>query len=222
MHRLPQLEHDVVGDIDDGTYRTHAGAAQALTNAQGRLRAIVYAANHTTYEGRTRCRSVEVDREAIIGAWVALRDMRPRYLIPGERPHLACNANYRHSVATIRGDVELENGVIELEVIAQRTTQRRILCKFDDTGGVVREPELLGGTQRAGGLDATQLRPLDLQPAGHARAHHSECGLQTRTRVGRAADDLQKLTALPCRHATNLQLVSLRVPLSRHDFRDDN
>ena len=59
-------------------------------------------------------------------------------------------------------------------------------------------------------------------PPGKARAHHGERSLQTRTRVGRATDDLQELRALPRRHATDLQLVGLRVPLGRDDFGDDN
>ncbi len=41
MHRLPELEHHVVGDINNRTDRAHAGTAQALAHPPGRCRSSV-------------------------------------------------------------------------------------------------------------------------------------------------------------------------------------
>src|SRR5258708_29781140 len=94
-----------------------------------------------------------------------LNGSRPSDLVSGKRRNLAGDSNDRHGIAAVRGDVELENGLIELEVFAYRRADRRIRGQLENSGRSFGEPEFFRGAQHAERFHAAQLRRFDLQPA---------------------------------------------------------
>ena len=230
VHRLAELEHDVVGDVDHRADAALTGAAQTLAQPQRRRSRVVDIEQHARVETRTGRRRRERDRRAL-GVARSHRGDRPTALQPlsrgtrhtadgqsRDRTDLARETAHRHGVTAVRGDSELEDGVIETERRAQVCAHGQIGRQFEDALGGLGKTEFLRRAQHAGGLDAAQLRGLDAQVAGQHRAHLRERRAQTGARVGRAADDLQFRTAR--RHAADLQLVGLRVALGGEDLGD--
>ena len=116
MHRLAELEHDVVRDVDDRADRTQPGASQALAHPERRLRTGVQPADHARGEAhaaRTRLsarpapyRSPPAATAAIAGATSACT---------GQRRDLARDSEHAHAVAAVRRQVEPEHDVVERE-----------------------------------------------------------------------------------------------------------
>jgi len=68
VHRLAELEHHVVGDVDDRADRADAAAAQPLLDPQRRLGRRVDAAHAAADVARAGRRRVQRDAETIVAA----------------------------------------------------------------------------------------------------------------------------------------------------------
>ena len=221
VHGLSQLEHHVVGDIHHRADGAHTGAPQPLTHPQRRLGAIVDAAQDAAGEPWACCRRFEVHRQPLRMSGGRAADRGARDFGVGKGCHLAGDADDRHGVAAIGGDIQIEHGLVERQVLAQGSAERGILRQLQDSGRGVRQAELLRGGEHALGLHPTQLRRLDGEVARQLRTHQRERTLQAGARIAGTAHDLQRCAA-PGRHAAHLQLVRLRVRLSAHDLRDQH
>jgi len=67
----------------------------------------------------------------------------------------------RHGIAAIRRDVEIEHRLIELQVIAQRLAERRVIGQFEYPARGLGETKLARGSEHALRLDPAQLRRAD-------------------------------------------------------------
>jgi hypothetical protein len=137
----------------------------------------------------------------------------------GGGAQLAREAQHRHRVATVGRDADLDQGLVEPEHIAQRRTEGRIGCQFDDAGVAAGQLQLGGRTEHAGRLDAAEFRCLDGQAARQLCADSGERSAQSRARIGCATDDLQRLAAAGV-DAAHAQLVGLRMRFGARDLGD--
>ena len=226
MHRLAELEDDVVRDVDDRADAALPGATQALSQPQRRRPGVVDVDEQAVVEPRAGRSGGERHRRTLRQRADTLRraagGRRDRRAVrsaeggAGERRGLAREAAHGHRVATVRRDRELEHRVVEIERLPQVGADGRIGGQFEDAVRDLGEAEFLGRAQHAGGFHAAQFRGLDLEVAGEHRPDLRERGAQTSARVGGAADDLQLRAAR--RHAADLQLVGLRMPLGGEDL----
>ncbi|MNV09557.1 hypothetical protein D3C71_1000540 [compost metagenome] len=113
------------------------------------------------------------------------------------------------AVAAVRGQVDLDAGVVQVQVLTNVLTHWRIGRQFHQA--IVAFTHLQFGlrAQHAVGLDAPQLGFLDLEVARQFGTDGGERDLQARAHVWRTAHDLESLRAIA--DLANTQLVGVRV-----------
>ncbi len=122
VHRLTELEHHVVGDVDHVADAPHAAALQTTPEPR-RRRADAHALEHPGREPRTPHRVGDLDADRVRGRRARLH-RHPELSLqrhPQHRRRLARDAQVAERVAPVGGDVHLEHRVLE----AQRLRQRR-------------------------------------------------------------------------------------------------
>src|SRR5262249_39703981 len=125
MHRRTELEHHVVGDVDDSADRTQARATQALLHPERRCGVWTNATDHAANEFVTTDGCVgsvagcDADRERIRDRRRNRFDHRRMQGLSASSSHFTSYALHAHRVATIRREIHFEDGVIE----AERTDQ---------------------------------------------------------------------------------------------------
>jgi hypothetical protein len=139
----------------------------------------------------------------------------------GERRHFACDADDGHGIAAVRRHVQFEDGVIEVQVLAQALAERCILGQFNDSGIQLAQTELLPRAQHAARFDATQFRGTDFHSARQFRADGGQGRHQAGAGVRGAADDLHVLAGSGG-DLTDAQLIGLGVLDRLDDPRDDH
>jgi len=221
MHRLAELEHDVIGDIHHWADRALPCAAQPLAHPQWCHGAIVDAANDAAGKRRAGRRVFDPDRQLVARRRREAADHRARELRAGEGGHLARDSENRHRVTAVRRDVEIEHRLVEVEVRAQRLTERGIRRQLENPARPFRDPEFLRGSEHALRFDATQLRRLDRDISRECRPYLGEGALESDAGVARATDDLHRLAAAGG-HLAHRQLLGLGVARDGHDLRHDN
>ena len=139
MHRLAELEVDVVRDVDDVADRTDAGRLQARRHPGGR------AAHPDVGDGgrepRTQLRVVDRDRDPIRRA-EALRHgercepgvgRRQRQVV--RRRHLAREAEDAERVGAVGGDLEVDHRVAAVQRLDRRDLEAAQGERLRDVGG---------------------------------------------------------------------------------------
>jgi hypothetical protein len=227
MHRLTELEDDVVGDVDDRADAALPRAPQTLAQPERRWPRVIDIDEDTMVEPRTGRPGGERDRRRLPrtrsrrGALDGSRDRRAVRAAEGgtgEGGDLAGKPLHRHRIAAVRRDRELQHRLVEVEDRTDIGAQGRICRKFEDAVGDFGEAELFGRAQHAGGFHTAQFGGLDLEVTGQHRPDLRKRRAQPGSGVGCPADDLH-LRATD-RHATDLQLVGLRMSFSREDLGD--
>jgi hypothetical protein len=94
-------------------------------------------------------------------------------------------------VPAIRRQVQFDERVVQLQPCAHVGTDGRVCRQFEQAFGFFRHAEFGGRAQHAVGLDAAQLRFLDLEVGSQLRADFRERHLEAGAHVGRAAHDLE-------------------------------
>ena len=226
MAGAAELEHDVVGDIDQRRDAALAAARQALDHPRRGLRLGVDAAHDAPGKAPAQVGGGNVYRQAVGRADAGLRKVQRLERCAGQGRYLARNAIDAQAVRQVGREFEREQRVVELQVLAHVLAQRRIGGQLQQAAVVVGNAELAGRAQHAVALHAAQLADLDekglavfargqLGPhlgAGHANAH---------ARIGCAADDGQQRGAahIDLAHA---QAVGVGVLRGFFDFTDDD
>ncbi len=218
VHRLAQLQHHVLGDIHQQRHRAHATATQALGHPQRSGRARVDALDDATDVTRRLGACGQCNGQF---ARPHRRDRRggERHHFTGARGgHVEGDAADAEAIGTVGGQLDLDAGVGQAEVLDQRLADRRIGRQLEQARGIAVQAQFLGRAQHAVGLHAAQLGRLDRQRAD-LRAHHGQRRKQARACVRRAADDLQVL-ALPRVDLADLQAIGFGMTFGRDNARD--
>ncbi len=220
VHRLAQLKHHVLGDVDQQRYRAHAAAAQALGHPQRGLRRGVDSFDDTTQIPRRFGTGIELDCQlaAALGSDRCCDEIQ--YFAARRCGDVIGDAADAEAVGAVGGQLDLDAGIRQAEVLHQGLADRRVVRQFQQTRGIVVQAQLLGRAQHAVGFDAAQLGRLDLQLTD-LRTDHRQRRDQARSCIRRTTDDLQQLS-LPRINLAHLQAVGFGMALGFDDTRDDH
>ena len=137
--------------------------------------------------------------------------------LPGDRGHVVGNAANAEAIRAVGRELDLDAGVGETQVFADGRTDGRVVRQFQQAGSIGVDAEFLGRAEHAVRLHATQLGRLDGDTAD-VGADHGQRSDQPRTRVRRAAHDLQE-RPLPGIDLADLQAIRFRMPGAFDDAR---
>ena len=118
VHRLAELEHHVVRDVDDRVDRTQTRASQPFPHPEGRLRPRRSDRGSARGEARAARPGCQLDLHRVGAAGNGRVDFRNYEGLTGQRRDLARYAEHAHAVTAVRGQVEAENYVVERERVA--------------------------------------------------------------------------------------------------------
>ena len=113
VHRLPQFEHDVVGDIDHRRDGADTAAAQLLDHPVRRAGLGIDAAHHATQIARTGLTGLQRHRKLIIDTGNDRIDLwrRDRHTI--EHTHLTRHTGQAEAIGTVGGQIDIDTLVVE-------------------------------------------------------------------------------------------------------------
>jgi hypothetical protein len=174
MHGLAELEHHVVGDVDDRGDRAKAGALDARLHPRGRRRARVDALDDPRRETRAGAGVVDAHGALRLAGDGSLGDAGQHQRRAGDRGDFTRNAGERQAVGAVRGQLDRDHRVVESEHLAQVLSRQRIVGQRQQAGGVIRQPELARRAQHALRFDAAHRRALD----GLATGQHGPSSAQ--------------------------------------------
>ena len=192
---LTQLEHHVVGDVDDRVDRSHAGSGQAGRHPRRRL-PDGDVVEYPGAEPLAEVRGLDRDGRALGGGWIQLGEHR---LPVGERNtelggQVTGHSGHRQGVGPVAFDVDVEQHIgLDPERIGQRLTQGEPAGEDVDAVGVLGDPQLGGRAQHPVGPLTPHLSAGDLQAAGHDGTECGEGHEVPDRHVERSAADLQRL-----------------------------
>ncbi len=138
----------------------------------------------------------------------------------GQRGHFPRNAEKRQAVSTVGRELEGQQVIVEIEVVANALPHRRIGRQFQQAGGFRSDAEFLGGTQHAEALDAAHLGLLDLDARQHG-ANEGAGHFQAESSIRGTADDLQ-LAVRTGIHFAEAQAVGIGMFFAGDDLSDDD
>ena len=193
VQRLAELDHDVVGDVDDRADRTQARTAQTLGEPERRLCAGIDAFDHAAEITRAIGTGIEADRA------LRLDRVRLRFDLGRMERRVANSApTSRARPCTLRQSGRFGVSLSSMlasgrpRYCAERFADRRIGRQLHQARRVGVDAELLRRAQHAVRIDAAQRGLLDLDSVRQFRADRRERRLETDARIRRAADDLQR------------------------------
>ena len=221
VQRLPEFEHDVVGDIHQRADRPDATALQTLLHPVRRRRLGIDALEHTTAIARTGLGRIEHDRAPIVDRRHHGSKHGTHQRDAGKRRDLARHPGQTQAVRTVWRELDGEQGIVERQVLADVHTHRCIVGQRVQPAMLVGQSKLTLGAQHAEGFDTTQLGCLDGEIARQHRAHLGTRHLHADSRIGCAADDLEELSGARVDLA-QLELVRIRMLFGFDDLRHDN
>ncbi|MNZ51454.1 hypothetical protein D3C78_692690 [compost metagenome] len=218
MHRLAQLEHHVVGHVDCRVDGAHVGTAQTLDHPQRSRARQVDVADHPAEVARAGLAGQHFD----VAHFVMHRRYRGndraghRSIVQGT--NFTGQTDNRQAVAAVGGQVDLDAGIVEVEVAANVLAHRRIGGQLEQAVVLFADLQFGGRAEHAERLDAAQLGLLDLEVLAQHRADHGEGDLDPRAGIRRTADHLEGFAAIA--HLADAQLVGVRVLFGCKDLAD--
>ena len=198
VRRPAVLEHHVVGDVDQRRHRALAAARQALDHPRRRLRLRIDVAHDAAGEAPAQVGRFHLHRQRLVVPRRNGFDQRRQQRRAGQRRDLARHAVDAERMRQVGRQLEREHGVVQRQQLADVGAHRRIGRQLEQAAMVVGQLQLARRAQHAEAVDAAQLADLD----GEGRAalfRRRQLGTDqcqrhadAHTRVGRAADDLQR------------------------------
>ena len=119
VHRLPEFEHHVVGDVHHRVDGTKPAASQPLLHPEGAGPTDVYIANHPVHEARAALPRFQRNREGIFNRGRHLDDRRIGELAVGEQRHFPRHAGKAQTVGAVRRQVQLDHAIFQTQVVAK-------------------------------------------------------------------------------------------------------
>ncbi len=212
VHRLAQLKHHVVGDIDGGINAADIRTTQTLDHPQrGRL-GQVNIAQHASQVTRASFR-----RHYFHWNNVVIHRRDNGYVRTGngsgvQGTDFTRQTRQGQAVATVRRQVDFNAGVIQAQVHANVLTYWRIGRQLHQAAALFTDLQLGSRAQHAVGLNAPQLGFFDFEIAGQLGTDHGERNPQARSHVRRTANNLEGFTAIA--DLAHTQLVGVRMLFS--------
>ena len=196
--RLTELQHDVVGDVDDRVDRSHAKCDQPVLDPLRGL-ADCHVVQHARREPAAELRVDDLDRR-LGGCFLTgpldgtLREAEWHAKGGGQ---VAGHTGHRHRVGTVGVHLEVvEHVLFDAEHIGDWCTQLRVIGVIreqHDAVVVIAETNLGGRAAHAVAHLAAHLALRDLHAVGHDGANRRERDQVTHAHVERATADLQSL-----------------------------
>ena len=211
VQRLTQLEHHVVGDVDRSVDAAHVGAAQTFNHPQRRRLGQVDVTDDPAQITRAGRWGQHLDRTDFVVYRCNRSDHRTGYRHGVQRADFTGQTGQGQAVATVRGQVDLDAGVFQIQIHTEIFAHRRIGRQLHQTVVALTDLQLCLRAQHAVRLNATQLGLLDLEVARQLCANHGERNLQARAHVWRSAHDLEGFRAIA--DLAYAQLVGVRMLL---------
>ena len=209
MQRLPQLQHHVVGHIHHRVDAAHAGPAQALLHPDRCRTAQVHIANDAPDITRAGIRRFHLNVKAVGMYCRNRRNLRRRQRQPIEHAHFAGETGHTQTVAAVRGQIDVDDRILQLQIIGDIGSQRRIAWQWHQAVGLLGEPQFGFRAQHALGIHAAQLRGFNLQAARQLRTDSRQRNPHTFVNIGRSTDHLKGMTSVE--HLTNPQFIGIRM-----------
>ncbi len=144
VQRLAQLEHHVVGDIDERRDGTHAAALDALLHPVGRGCLRIHATHDAATVAWTGGRCVEDDATRFLMHGGDRLDHWQRQRRAGQGGHFARDTGQRQAVGTVRRELQRNQVVVEVQVLADAQAKRRVVRQRQQAAVVFREAQLAG------------------------------------------------------------------------------
>ena len=196
MHRLTELKHHVIGDIDQRMDASHTAAAQTFAHPQRCARHGINASYHTPDIDRTGFWRGKFDVQGLLGVRRHSRDVDGFELAAEQGGQVPRDTTDTEAIGTIGREIDLHHRIVELHECRQGEANWRVARQFENAAGVLAHTEFIGRTQHAGRLNAAN------GAAGHSAAvtnfstRSRVGGLQSHSRIGRATYDLVGFTTV--------------------------
>ena len=149
MQWLTQFQQDVIRDIDNHIQRAHTGPTQAFLHPQRSGSVPVDPANQLTQIARAVLGGVDTDRQSVLMFGGRRRTARQAQGYPVQQGDLAGNALDAQTIRPIRGEINLDQRIVELQIVAHIGPDRRILRQLHQAGGIFIDAEFPGRAQHA-------------------------------------------------------------------------
>ena len=205
VDRVAGLQHRVVGGVHDVADGAHAGQVQPLLDLRRRGAhgdALDAAAVPAPYPGAVGKGHLDGGVAARVVAELGEGQVRTR-----QRVQVAGQAPDGGAVAPVGGQVDVEDGFLEVEPVGDVGADGRVVAQQPDAGVVLAHAQLTGGGEHAVGRDAHQLLGADLEAAGQRGPRQRRRNAVADGEVLGAADDLP--LALAVEGVDQRQLVGL-------------
>ena len=220
VQRLTQLQHHVVGDVDSSVDATHVCTTQALNHPQRRRTGQINVTDDTPQITRARSRCKHFNRADFIVHGCNSSDHRTFHLGCVKRTHFASQARQRQAVTAVRGQVNFNTGVFQVQIDTEILAYRRIGWQFHQAVIAFANLQLSLRAQHAVGLNAPQLGFLDFEIAWQFGTDHGERDLQAWAHIGCTAHNLKRLGAIA--DLAHAQFISVRVLFGAEHLTHDN
>ncbi|RAO53124.1 hypothetical protein PSN01_03942 [Micromonospora saelicesensis] len=196
VHRLAQLQHHVVGDVDGQRDAADAGGDEPLLHPGRCGRGRVDPADQAGREPVAADRVADLHRvRGRPGAARGRRQGRVAQRHVERVRQLPGQAAQAQRVPPVRGDLQIEDDVVEADhrtrVVAR--LGRHVRPQHDDAGVVVAQAQFLGRADHARRVVPVRLAGADGEAAGQHAAGQDHHDPVTRGEVTGTADDLLRL-----------------------------
>ena len=219
MQGAPIAQHQIIGHVDQSADRPLPHRLQPALQPGGR-RPVLHAPDHPPVESRAALGIVDDDLD---GTGVSPRNHRRLDGLKRAEPRrrqVAGDAVHAHRVLPVRRDGDVDHRIVQLRISGEARPHRRVRGQLDDPVMLVAKLQLADRAHHAAALDAADRRHFQGQVAArHIGARRAEHALESRPRIGRAADHLDGLAGAGI-DGQHLELVRLRVRRCGQDLAD--
>ena len=149
VQRLAEFEHHVIGDVDQRRDGADATALEAPFHPVRRRRPGIDALEDAAEIERTGGRRIEHNSTLIGDGGRNGGNLRQRGRSAGYRRNLTGDTGQRQAVGAVRRQLQREQAVVEVEILADRLPDWSIGRQNQEAGGVFGDPQFLSRTERA-------------------------------------------------------------------------
>ena len=153
MHRLPQGQHHIIGDIDQRTDGTMTRTLQTLHHPQRRGRIRIEVFNHTPCQTSTRHRGINFNWQSDVcircDRFDHQRRERHRIRATDQRTDITRHTAHRQTVRTIWREFNRVHRVVQTQILADVLTDRCICWQLVQTTRIGIDAQLFRRAQHS-------------------------------------------------------------------------
>ena len=236
MHRLAQLQHNIVRYVDYIADRTHAAGTQTTLHPFGR-RSNFDILQHAGSKAAAQLRRCNLYVHIIAClALSSLLNVHSRHFqrAAGDSADFTCQTDNAEAVGTVAGQVDINNGVIQTKHRLHIDANRRIRRQNEDALALLGQQQLgvnaqlIGTAQHTEGIQTAHFSLFQLHAlriAAARRQHAANNGNRHNVilvYILRTSQNLHRLAALAIIHHANPQMVAVRVMADFHNLTGNN